>query len=240
MGMGVCSVTKRLVIERGDFSDYERLSHYHYRDGSAGPFSAIYAIRPGVGVIVYKMPVPGLELRGAATGDLFTGFDRATQLALVNKNIRCISRVIIEPRYRGLGLAARLVRETMGLMNVPIIEAMAVMGQVNPFFEKAGMTAYTALISAECRRMSEALSMVGIEEKELIDTELVEYKLGRLGREQSDFIEFEIRNFLQGYGKRRSLSPGWERTEFVISKLTARPTYYIWFSGGQRTGRVGD
>ncbi len=229
--MGVCSVTKRLVIERGGIGDYEALAHYHYRDGAIGPYAAIYAIRPGVGVIVYAMPSTGLELRNAATRNIFSGFDRATQLALINKNIRCISRVIIEPRYRGLGLAVRLVRETMPLMNVPIVEAAAVMGQVNPFFEKAGMAAYTAPMSAKHRQMLEAFSMVGIEENELIDAELVERRLNALGPAQSDFIEFEIREFLESYGKRRCMVRSQKRTEFVLGKLTARPTYYIWFSG---------
>jgi hypothetical protein len=50
--------------------------------------------------------------------------------------------VIIEPRFRSLGQAVRLVKETMPLMNVPFIEALAVMGRVNPFFEKAGMTRF--------------------------------------------------------------------------------------------------
>ncbi|MDO8302109.1 MAG: hypothetical protein Q7T18_02605, partial [Sedimentisphaerales bacterium] len=94
-----------------------------------------------VGVIVYTMPVIGLEVRNIAIGEMFECCqNRKERMKMINENIRCISRVIIEPRYRGLGLAARLVRETMPLLNVPIIEAMAVMGQVNPFFEKAGMT----------------------------------------------------------------------------------------------------
>ena len=36
-------------------------------------------------------------------------------------------------------------------MNVPFIEALAVMGRVNPFFEKAGMTRYDAPTSAVVR-----------------------------------------------------------------------------------------
>jgi predicted GNAT family N-acyltransferase len=65
---------------------------------------------------------------------------KKTRLSLINKNVVCITRVIIDPRFRGLGLASRLVRETMGQMGRPIVESAAVMGHVNPFFEKAGMT----------------------------------------------------------------------------------------------------
>ncbi|MCD6537013.1 hypothetical protein J7L18_00140 [Candidatus Bathyarchaeota archaeon] len=51
-----------------------------------------------------------------------------------------ISRVIIHPKYRSVGLGSRLVRETLPLVGRKYIETMAVMARYNPFFEKAGMT----------------------------------------------------------------------------------------------------
>jgi hypothetical protein len=230
-----------LEIARGCLDDYKQLAHYHYRDGRPGPFTAIFALRSNaalkrlsdqmtVGVIVYSTPIPEVHLRNVATGNFFTGFDRSTQLALINRNIRCISRVIIEPRFRGLGLASLLARRTMPEMNVPIIEAMAVMGLVNPFLEKAGMKAYTAKTSARSLRFVEALSTVAIEEKELVDPQQVQRKLDRLGTAEAEFIELEVRRFLQSYRRRRDMQAGLERTRYVLSKLTARPTYYIWFN----------
>jgi len=234
-----CSLCKKLQIVPGGRDDYEALAHYHYRDSKLGSYTAMFALksaqsgglrRQTVGVIVYKMPTPGAELRNVATGGIFTGFDRATQLVLLNKNVRCINRVIIEPRFRSLGLASRLVRETMPKVNVPIIEAMAVMGLVNPFFEKAGMRAFKAKIQARCVRLVEALSMVGIESKELIDPQKVQGKLDRLPGASAEFIELEIYRFLQSYGSHRYSHAGLERTRYILGKLTARPLYYIWFN----------
>jgi len=239
--MRSCSVTSKLQIVPGCLDDYKQLAHYHYRDSHLGPHAAIFVIKPAktsassfgtktIGVIVYTMPSYGLELRNIATDNLFAGFDRATQLALVNKNIRCISRVIIEPRFRSLGLASRLVRETMPRMNVAIIEAMAVMGLVNPFFERAGMKAFIAKMPARCVQLTEAFSMVGIEKEQLIDPKKVQRKLQQLQPSEARFIEFQIQNFLQSYGKRRNMPPGAERTRYILSKLTFRPVYYIWFN----------
>jgi hypothetical protein len=232
-----CSVIEKLQIVPGCLEDYKKLAHFHYRDSCHGPFAAIFAIKPVkalstelVGVIVYTMPSTGAELRNIATGNAFAGFDNRTRLSLINKNIRCISRVIIEPRFRGLGLASRLVSETMPKMNVPIIEAMAVMGLVNPFFEKAGMKAFTANMPTRCVQLVEAFSMVGVEKEELIDSEGVQGKLAQLGQREAEFIELQIRHFLQSYGKRRYERAGLERTGFVLSKLTFRPVYYIWFN----------
>ncbi len=228
-----CSVCRKLRIVPGCLDDYKQLAHYHYRDSRLGPYAAIFAMRfkdETIGVIVYTMPSPGLELRNVATDNLFAGFDKRTQLALINNNIRRISRVIIEPRFRSLGLASRLVRETMPQMNVRIVEAMAVMGLVNPFFEKAGMKAYKAKMPARCVQLAEALSMVGIEKDLLIDPQKAQERLGQLQGPEAEFIKLQMRNFLQSYGKRRQMQPGLERTRFVLSKLTLRPVYYIWFN----------
>jgi hypothetical protein len=234
-----CSVSKKLQIVPGCRDDYEKLAHYHYRDSKLGSYTAMFALksaqserlrRQTVGVIVYKMPTPGAELRNVATGGLFTGFDRSTQLVLLNKNVRCINRLIIDPRFRSLGLASRLVRETMPKINIPIIEAMAVMGLVNPFLEKAGMKAFAAKIQARCVRLVEALSMVGIERQELIDPQKVQRKFDQLPQQKAEFIEFEIYRFLQSYGSHRYSQAGLERTRYILSKLTTRPIYYIWFN----------
>lgn len=234
-----CSLCEKLQIVPGNRDDYEKLAHYHYRDSNLDSYAAMFALKSArsgglrdqtVGVIVYKMPTPGAELRNVATGGLFTGFDRATQLVLLNKNVRCINRVIIEPRFRSLGLASRLVRETMPRINVPIIEAMAVMGIVNPFLEKAGMKAYTTKIQARCVRLVEALSMVGIERQELIDPQKAQRKFDQLPATSADFIEREIYRFLQSYGSHRYSRAGLERTRYILGKLTERPVYYIWFN----------
>jgi len=239
--MKICSVVRDLEIVRGDIEDYRWLSGFHYRDSRPGPYVAVFSMRATRGlrrhlggsaaaVIVYTMPTPGLELRNVALSDCFGGLDKGTRMSLINRNIRCIGRVIVEPRFRGLGLAVRLVRETMPLIGIPIIEAMAVMGRVNPFFEKAGMTAYRGGTPRRCVQMIEAFSAVGIEKDELIDSEKVQRKLERLGQEKARFIEAQMRLFLQGYGRRRDMAAGVMRTKFVLGKLTERPVYYIWFN----------
>jgi hypothetical protein len=237
--MKQCSACKKIKIVPGNFDDYTQLAHYHYRESSPGPFKKIFVLRneaavparnKTIGVIVYSMPSPRLELRGKATDNFFSGFDKSTQLGLINKNIRCISRLIIEPRFRGLGLAKRLVQQTMPQMNVPIIEAVAVMGRINPFFEKAGMRPFISKPSQHFAQFIEALSIIGIEGKDLIDPQKVQRRLSRLNDKKNVFIEREIQHFLKGYGRRRNMPPGLERTRFILSRLNTRPVYYIWFN----------
>jgi hypothetical protein len=233
-----CSLVKNLEIIKGGMEDYRRLGVYHYRDCGCGPYVAIYAMKAvgrlagrmgkmPAGVIVCTMPVPGMELRNVALGGILTGLDRKSRLLFINKNIRTISRVIIEPRFRSLGLAVRLVRETIVLIDVPIIEALAVMGRVNNFFERAGMTAYRGRIPLRTAALIEAFEFVGLCGNDLIDVEAVQRKMDSLSKDAAEFIDYQMRSFLQCYGKRRNMPAGLERTRFVLSRLTEQPIYYI-------------
>jgi hypothetical protein len=237
--MQTCSLCDKLEIVCGDMADYRQLAPYHYRDGRPTGIKAIFALRPrkplsslgrkAAGVIVYTMPVPNVELRSTATNNLFRGFDRQTQLAIINRNVRCISRVIIEPRLRGIGLATRLVRDTMPRMQVPIIEAIGVMPLVNPFFERAGMKVLMPSVRLEHVELVEALSLAGIEDAELLDPDAAQRRLDALSPSGLQFVEIRIQQFLKSHGRRRTMLPGIDRTRFILSKLTEQPAYHIWF-----------
>ena len=242
--MHVCSLHKTLDIIPADLADYHRLAAHHYRDSRPVAVKAVFALRPRrrlpalgdkpAGAIVYAMATPRVEWRRIATGGTFADFDRQTELSLINHNVRCIARVVIEPRFRGIGLATRLVRETMPRMNVPIIEALGVMPKVNPFLERAGMKPLAECVTR--RRplphveLIEAFSTVGIEEDRLIDPEFTQQMLDALTQPAADFIETRIQRFLKSHGRRRTMGPGLERTRYILGKLTHRPAYYIWFN----------
>ena len=57
----------------------------------------------------------------------------------INETLATISRIVLHPKYRSLGLGEKLVKETLPLDNRPYVETMAVIAKYNPFFEKAGM-----------------------------------------------------------------------------------------------------
>jgi ABC-type ATPase with predicted acetyltransferase domain len=133
----VCSVARGLRVEEGSLEDYEALAPFHYRNPETRPVTMkIFALRRDdnepVGVILYSYPPINCSGRKEALG-------KKLSLAEVNESLATISRVILHPKYRSIGLGVRLVEETMPLVNRPYIETMAVMAQYSPFFEKAGM-----------------------------------------------------------------------------------------------------
>jgi len=56
----------------------------------------------------------------------------------MNRQLWLLSRVVLHPTYRGAGIAAAFVRRACQTCPAPWIETLSAMGQVNPFFERAG------------------------------------------------------------------------------------------------------
>jgi GNAT superfamily N-acetyltransferase len=68
-----------------------------------------------------------------------TGLTHKQRLAFTNAHVRTISRVVVHPQFRGLGLASELVCKLIEICPTRYVEASAVMAHVHPFFAAAGM-----------------------------------------------------------------------------------------------------
>jgi GNAT superfamily N-acetyltransferase len=86
-----------------------------------------------VGAVVYGSPPITATGRRQALG-------KHLPIKEVNRDIARISRVVVHPKYRTIGLGAKIVAETLPLAGKPYVETIAVMAKYNPFFERAGMT----------------------------------------------------------------------------------------------------
>jgi GNAT superfamily N-acetyltransferase len=86
------------------------------------------------------------------------------RLALVNAHVRTISRVVVHPQFRGLGLASELVRKLIEVCPTRYVEASAVMVHVHPFFEAAGMRRVTSDQSESDDRPAPAYFLVDKQE----------------------------------------------------------------------------
>jgi ABC-type lipoprotein export system ATPase subunit/GNAT superfamily N-acetyltransferase len=129
-----CSLIREMRIEQGTVQAWRMLASFHYRSHKiAGP-RKIFCLKRGdelCGVIVYCYPPP-------------TCFGRRLVLPKMtmkelNEKLSIISRVVVHPKYRTIGLGAKLVKETLAKAGTPYVEMPAVMAKYNPFAEKAGM-----------------------------------------------------------------------------------------------------
>ena len=128
-----CSLTQEMHVEHGLLQDYKTLSQFHYRAGHCPAPRKIFVLKRReevCGVIVYSYPSPMTFGRSK----VWKG-----NMQQLQKELSTISRVVIHPKYRSIGLGVKLVRETFCEAGTACVEAVAVMARYNPFFEMAGM-----------------------------------------------------------------------------------------------------
>jgi ABC-type transport system involved in cytochrome c biogenesis ATPase subunit len=128
-----CSLTHQMTIAQGTKKDYKALSQFHYRTSRLPPPRKIFTLKRKdelCGVIVYSYPSPMTFGRSKVWKGTFQQ---------LQNEISIVSRVVIHPKYRSIGLGAKLIAETLNQTGTPQVEAVAVMAKYNPFFEKAGM-----------------------------------------------------------------------------------------------------
>ena len=118
----------------GSRQDYYQLAGFHYRSHKVAGVRKIFCLKRGeelCGVIVYSYPPAACFGRRMVLPRM--------NMRELNEKLSIISRVVVHPKYRTIGLGHRLVKETLEHAGTPYVETVAVMAKYNPFFEKAGM-----------------------------------------------------------------------------------------------------
>jgi ABC-type lipoprotein export system ATPase subunit len=170
-------IAQRIRIEQGNIDDYRQLAHLHYRADFPATSAQIFrAVRTTpssgeilAGVLVVSHPTLNSSWRQYAWNGYFTTKNKSLNAQRINKDLRCISRVIVESRSRGLGVATKLVRHYLSSSLTRATESVAMMGSVNPFFERAGMVAYTVMPSLADLRLLDAINCDNLSAADLIN-----------------------------------------------------------------------
>jgi GNAT superfamily N-acetyltransferase len=165
-------------------------------------------------VAVESLPALGCALRNIAFGGRFSCVDRRLSAAKLNREMRTISRVVVHPMFRSTGLAVALVRHVLRHAQTPCVEALAAMGRVHPFFERAGMKAFDRPPRPEAVRLLAAMEQQKLCAMDLMDSS---------GVTQTPFLLGELRRFS------RQANPTFE--ELVAearARLLCQPVYFAW------------
>jgi ABC-type lipoprotein export system ATPase subunit len=130
------------IVESDSLKQIESLEKFHYR-GDVESYKRIillYMNKNIIGFMTISYPLLQLKGRNKYLEGKFN-ISSTDNCTLLNKEVECISRIVIHPKYRGIGLAHRFVKHYLTAMShARYIETVAVMAKYNPFFEKAGMT----------------------------------------------------------------------------------------------------
>jgi GNAT superfamily N-acetyltransferase len=129
-----CSLIREMKVEEGTKKDWEKLSCFHYRGHKTSVVRRIFRLVRGdelCGVIVYCYPPPACFGRRMVLPRM--------SMQETNRQLCIINRLVVHPKYRTVGLGAKLIRDTLPLCGTQFVELIAVMPKYSPFAEKAGM-----------------------------------------------------------------------------------------------------
>ena len=228
-------------------SAYALLAHHHYRAGApAVPCGALGAFcndETGgerravmVGILVVAHPVLNAPWRAVAWPERFATradagsalgrehhFCKVKHARCARELVRCIARVVVDPRYRARGIASGLIRHYLASPLTPLTESIAAMGSIHPLFVRAGMRPIAITPSRADRALLSELRALGIAPHALAAPGALAARLARQGSLHAATTHLErwskhsraTRGKANGAGK-----PGGNPREHLVRLLT--------------------
>lgn len=140
------SLLERMIVERGDKSDWDLLHDLHYKAENLpiGPrFWKLTLDGETIGVLVTSNPKGLLKERHLAFPNIKpdgddTRLTNTQRYVWINQNIRVISRFVVDTMYRGIGAGYRMMNLVSRMEGNAFMEIQSSMSKFNLFGQKAG------------------------------------------------------------------------------------------------------
>jgi GNAT superfamily N-acetyltransferase len=222
-----------VTITGGSYHDYLALERFHYRAAAPATRVRVLSARSYgmlAGVLVVSMPTLNGRWRDLAWPGERPG-DRRESARWINRELRCVSRVIVEPRFRGQSIARRLVQEYLRSPDSPRTEAIAAMGAFCPFFQAAGMREVRPGRTARDQALARALARAGLSALECVDVARAQSVIARsprLAREIERWARSSRATSRRCGGKRVGLPRLAELACLGGSAIAQPPRVFVW------------
>lgn len=240
-----CTVHDELRYRAGTVRDWHELRHLHYAAGdpaTAQSYHAIEHIHDGRLAAVAILSYPDLHsaARNLATDDAYKIQGSRTAAQRLNREVLKLSRIVVAPELRGIGLAASLVQEIAARTNATWLECSTAMGRYSGFLTRIGfheVPQTAAPVEAELRdwatraRVPATVPLDPAGFNAWLDAQSV--RVRRAGRRLvwRFYHHFVLHRRTRSSPPRRIPGPNdprWpEAFEVVARNLAERPTYYI-------------
>jgi len=140
---GRISFYDEITVERTSRTAWGYFAGWHYRGHTIGFVTCALLMRHGDVPIGFAAISPPALNNGARMRAF--GMRHGYPPKVLNRWFSVVSRIVIDPRYRGAGLAGDLM--TLAVANAPNrwVEAVMSMGNVNPFARRSGLVDFGAV-----------------------------------------------------------------------------------------------
>ncbi len=191
-----------ITIEEGSSLDYSKLKDYHYRQAHLPAVKKIYRMLYRdklIGVMVISYPHLTLKARNIYTGNAYAKMSKENCDRL-NADFECIARVIIDPVFRGIGLAHYFVEQYLEkFAQTKYVETISVLSTSNPFFEKAGMVPIPVGDDVNRLKSVKRLEQFGYDVRLLSSARYNESIYDTLTDEQKEAVKNIVKSVLKKY-----------------------------------------
>lgn len=237
------ALLEEIAVVRGRALDYEEFSRWHYLgSGRPGPCElavlALHDDRP-VGIAIFSRTHLLLSARRLALPPVYwpENVSRHGSAAL-NHDVRLLSRVVVNPRFRGIGVAGKLIAHGLREINVPYVECLSQMGAFAGFLTAAGFRRIGLCpVPRTVCRLRRLMAAHRITQADLLDPVRRNAVLERLGPGAREDLHRALRAAMRtrvqtGHGalRKAAVSP-FERPAMLasmLSRLQSQPAYYLW------------
>lgn len=238
------SVERRVLddieIVRGRLKDYSAFAHWHYLGpGRPGPTSDVYlAMYQGraVGIAVFGYPHLLLAARNQALPQFGPKQIASGGASDMNQQLRLLQRVVVEPRFRGVGIARALIRHALNHTSARYVECIAQMGEFSDFLISSGFRRVTEIPPpASARAITDFLADKGIAATDLLNPATRHKVVAALALNDRQRLETLLNRLLNtriqtGFGSLRTRAPAAHEAllQKALARITARPGYFLW------------
>jgi GNAT superfamily N-acetyltransferase len=179
-----------------------------------------------------------LSARGKVLPQFSASRIRTGGAAGLNRDVRLLQRVVVDPRYRGVGIARRLIRHGLAQVDIPYVECVAQMGEFSDFLLNAGFV-HAGEIAAPpaVQVLTRFAGRHGIELARLIDARsrraLMKSLPARVAAALARKLDSVARSRIQtGFGSlRKHLRFSEPLLRKALARLHAHPAYFLWTRG---------
>jgi GNAT superfamily N-acetyltransferase len=106
-------------------------------------------IEPEVAFVGYSYAFRDNAIRRIAL-PLIPKMSRRRAMSYLNRNIRCLTRVMVKPLYRGRGIASCIIQQTLPLVGVPFIECLTFTEGIASILLKCGFVNHGRQLTGKC------------------------------------------------------------------------------------------
>jgi len=185
------------------------LALHHYRTTRPARITRILAATDPdtgetIGTLIVAMPTLNARWRDLAWPGRFVSDSPRARARKLNDQVRTIARVVVDPRYRGIGVATALIRAYLDNPQTPLTEAVSALGRATRCFSHAGMRAFPLAPPERHARLLDALERCAVEPWRLAMPETaLRRAIDSAGRE---FVERETRRWANASRAARRLA----------------------------------